>query len=498
MADAIWGGIKSQLHSVLIPVASLVRVALKNGVFSSSLTVVADSIAVLGQLPGSETGEVVLSVKKSDREDARRVVQALGFGSRAGMEIDSQWDEPIVNPVQAILMTICGFLNAGWLATAIVFVNQKLDGDALAFSAIGISILFGLMVALQVISGILHATLGIQAPYRAAMIVSMVPITPVVLFSFPLAIWYWTESRWPDASPAKGLATQTPKSWGATTMMYLRENRRARIVSVLNVIGMVIFALSLGYYYAGLYRVEICYRIIPDAEAIQKVEAWDTARIQGNPYKEADVRMVIAGVRARLADMNGLAISTGGTSNRLYIQVNRYQKEKILDGLKIEKCPQIVFLAASNEEGELPAEAVEVDMAKGISVDGLIVVKSSVGDRVVKIGESWNLEPQMVQKVAVQGNSHQENSPSSQDLVSLSIEWTAEGRRKLHEKAKGREGVGGIGLVVDGVVRGIAKIEGVASDETEFQLISGMKLNAASIMAAIRGPSLPFELEQLK
>ncbi len=49
------------------------------------------------------------------------------------------------------------------------------------------------MAALQIISGILHATLGVQAPYRAAMIVSMVPLTPVVLFSIPLAIWYWKD-----------------------------------------------------------------------------------------------------------------------------------------------------------------------------------------------------------------------------------------------------------------------------------------------------------------
>ncbi len=124
MADAIWGGIKSQLHTVLIPTESLVRVALRNGVFSSSLTIVADSITVLGQLPGSETGEVVLTVKKSDKDDARKVVQALGFAG-AGLEVDAKWDEPRVNSVQAILLTICGILNAGWLATALVFVNES-------------------------------------------------------------------------------------------------------------------------------------------------------------------------------------------------------------------------------------------------------------------------------------------------------------------------------------------------------------------------------------
>ncbi len=382
--------------------------------------------------------------------------------------------------------------------------ERELAGGALIFSVIGISICFGLMAALQIISGILHATLGVQAPYRAAMIVSMVPLTPVVLFSIPLAIWYWKEATWADNSPIDGRAIPSSKSWGATTMMYLRENRKARIISILNGVGMIIFATALGYYYAGLYEVRISYRIIPDQEAIDKVKAWETDKIEGNPLKEVDARLVHRGIDARLADIPGHRVYMSNFASRCIVSVPRFRMEETIAALKVEKSPQLVLLAASSDGKESPdekaaaTEDLEIDVVQGLSLDGLSVQESAVGNRVHRIGEYWNLDSLLVRKLDVRGSSNTLDSPKLTGVVTLFVEWTSEGRKKLQEKVKEQKGIGGIGLVVDGVVRGIAKLDKTSSEETEFQLNTGMKLSAESIMAAIRGPSLPFELEQLK
>ncbi len=177
--------------------------------------------------------------------------------------------------------------------------------------------------------------------------------------------------------------------------------------------------------------------------------------------------------------------------------------EETIAALKVEKSPQLVLLAASSDgkesPDELPAtEDLEIDVVQGLSLDGLSVQESAVGNRVHRIGEYWNLDSLLVRKLDVRGSSNTQDSPKLTGVVTLFVEWTSEGRKKLQEKVKEQKGIGGIGLVVDGVVRGIAKLDKTSSEETEFQLNTGMKLSAESIMAAIRGPSLPFELEQLK
>ncbi len=157
--------------------------------------------------------------------------------------------------------------------------------------------------------------------------------------------------------------------------------------------------------------------------------------------------------------------------------------EETIAALKVEKSPQLVLLAASSDGKESPdekaaaTEDLEIDVVQGLSLDGLSVQESAVGNRVHRIGENWNLDSLLVRKLEVRGSSNTLDSPKLTGVVTLFVEWTSEGRRKLQENVKESKGIGGIGLVLDGVVRGIAKLDKASSDEIGFQLNTGMKLS---------------------
>ena len=95
----------------------------------------------------------------------------------------------------------------------------------------------------------------------------MLPVSPAFFLSFPTGIW---TLRWLgktaelDERPMSlGLAGNgESRSWGATTMLYIRENRWTRGVAIANfaALGLVILALSarsLGY-----YPVKLTYRVV--------------------------------------------------------------------------------------------------------------------------------------------------------------------------------------------------------------------------------------------
>jgi hypothetical protein len=80
---------------------------------------------------------------------------------------------------------------------------------------------------------------------------------------------------------------------------------------------------------------------------------------------------------------------------------------------------------------------------------------------------------------------------------SLVIELTAEGRTALADASPSDQTAAGLALVVEGLVEGVTTRATLSGKQMIMTLASGSDLEAAGIIAAIRGPTLPSELERL-
>ncbi|MFO0941810.1 MAG: serine/threonine-protein kinase [Pirellulales bacterium] len=408
MTDGIFGSIKSQLYTLEIPISMLNSVKLDNRFFSPRITISSHSVAVLGDLPRSESGRVELKVERTDRDMADKVIAAMGF---APLPTARPTPEAYWNPTQAILLIICSFLNAGFMAALLTFFA----GDGHPESAVGaiiVSMLYGNIIVLQIIGGILHITNGFVFPYRAAMITALIPNTPVFLFTAPLAIWYFI-----DQSRMKSNAGVLPKdanskSWGETTLIFIRENRVARWFSILNGSALVVLIVVAGIYVFGAYPTSLRYRIvgaIPEgSSAIELMEK-------------------------RLVDYPDVRFKESG-SNRVVVTAWARELPHIKDNLKIAKSPTLVLLAGKSDD---PKDGVNEYTYRTVS-DGLdttnALVKSELGSGVSAacLSGDTKLTPEMVKEISFQSTSNLQPG--------MTIELTSVGRKAIGEMLKSSGG----------------------------------------------------------
>lgn len=77
--DNFVGLIKSNINNVELTISKIESVEGKFGLFSSRVSVRAYSMSFLKDIPGSKQGEIVLKIKKRDREKAKELVQQIKF-----------------------------------------------------------------------------------------------------------------------------------------------------------------------------------------------------------------------------------------------------------------------------------------------------------------------------------------------------------------------------------------------------------------------------------
>ena len=192
--DPFFGAIKSGTHSVHIPQHQLSKLELKNGPFSSLLSIVADSISVLGNLPDAETGCVRFRVKKSDRELAEGLVQALGFEVKKKAPVPMAAASDHRHFLLGILLLFCGLLNGGVIAIGVLLFVQNLpanEGYKLAIANSLLGILIGPVVFVQWTAGLAQILVRAKGYTLSALVLSMIPLTPVWVLSLPIGIWGW-------------------------------------------------------------------------------------------------------------------------------------------------------------------------------------------------------------------------------------------------------------------------------------------------------------------
>jgi Protein kinase domain len=445
--DKLLGTFKSKTHALAIPAEKLTRLELRSGVFSSKLVVAANSLTAFGNLPGSESGSVELQIKRVDVNAAKRLVHQLGFSRSGAIAVDhvKPWLDRSDYTKQVVfggLMILCGILNLGGLAIGqVINANANHPTSAqVAIVAISLAVIIAPAALMQLIGGILNFVLPMETFNRVLTVVSMIPMTPAWPLSCPVAIWF---SPWLQSKLNAGGAPQ--KSWGATTMMFIRESRWSRAVAIGNAIAACLVGTALFIFYGGYYNSSLQYRVVSGPIA------------HATPLDKR--------VRARLVDVASKAnVSYDTETSRLTIKDKKYLHRAIVEQLRIESVVQLAWLELS---GELPLE--QLATSEGLA-DNLITSQPLI-----------QLSDSMVAAISESG------------ATELQIELTGGGREQLLQSNAGRDC--GLGLVVDNLVVGVAMPDAIGNKAIRFRLASSSEISASELVAAIRGPALDCELE---
>ena len=320
---------------------------------------------------------------------------------------------------------------------------------------------------LQLIGSILHITCVANFPYRAAMIASLLPVTPVALFTIPLAIWYFIEAQ-TTSNVTSGAGS--PKSWGETTMIFIRENRAARWFSILNAGGFAGLLIGSVVFFAGWYPSTLRYRIVGSID--QEISMVDL-------------------VSQRLIDHSRIHYSARG-ADRLDIKIWACDLREVQESLSIEKSPELILIPSKQFASDDTMKVTSYSLGVGLEVK----------EADVAIGAGANLVTCFKKRIPMNSGmikSIEKASSSARNLHQhVSIELTAKGRQEITELMGLDTGIVAIGLLVDDVIQGIAPLTEKSSQQLDIEFANNRRLSVQSLAAAIRGPELPFDLELLK
>ena len=496
--DAFGGNVKSRTHVVEIPRDDLTRLEFVPGIFSSKLVITASTISALGTFPNAETGCVELKIKRKDEPYARDVTRTLGFESSAPVDqwasSDSATFETRLQPIDAnqavfaVLMIMCGALNGAGLGITETILARELNDIPLVAASVGAAVLLGPVAIIQLVTGILNLLGRPHSLNLAAALISMLPVSPVWILSFPTgAVAY----RWfrPKAAAAVERSVPRATNWGTTTMMWIRESRWSKTVGILNVAAAALIVAGFVAYKSGYYPTKMRYRIV------------DSDVVYSN---------LMTTLEARLGTSDGasdIQVDSLEQPRQLTIRAWQRFRPEVQQLLSVPETPQLVWLESDPGSGKttlLAADGNEPEpfpVASGMDVSSLRTAQTRLGRNVHAVGVPLDLSSDLVSRVSTDTVDQQPR---------LVVELTSKGRELLHAgpidaatndeavgEPVGEAAVGGIGLVIDGLVEGIARHDSMSPKRIVFVLAAGSELTLEGIVAGIRGPNLPTPLEQL-
>ncbi len=375
---------------VQIPRSRLVKLRLTPGMFHATLTVIADSISSLGDLPNAEAGQVKLKIKSSDLSEAQHALKLLGYKERSDSSVFHV--DAADNPFSAwqrttygVLTLLSSILNLGCLAIAIVLLTQEFKGGELAVSIIAVSITLGAISGLQAFVGAVHLAGFSRGLANANNTISLIPITPVWMLSGPLALWAWACMNADNSTDAEGKANtlvdklqprkrQASASIGSTTLMLLRESRWGRMIGLLNAFGSVLIICGIVIFANGLYNVDLKYRVLsPVASSDSAMDPPSSHVLASIPRSTTvsdsvpgdDVQLVVAGsgpeaelpsslskqiasVRRRLEGLNATVTQDGDSA--IKIRCLRRSTQAVNDALAIDGPLEIGWIGSSSDD----------------------------------------------------------------------------------------------------------------------------------------------------
>ena len=147
--------------------------------------------------------------------------------------------------------------------------------------------------------------------------------------------------------------------------------------------------------------------------------------------------------------------------------------------------PASAQASGGNTHQEQPNRAITV--VSGIDTSSFRTAEHNLGTAVHAVGDTFDLSSDFVGKVS---------AANANDERQLIVELTSDGRDKLATLG-GENSTGGLGLVIGGLVEGIATKASISQKQIVFQLSKTSDLTSDGIAAGIRGPNIPTQLELL-
>ena len=467
VCDAIWGKIRSQLRTVSIPWDRIIQVQFQRGLlFSGKLIIAADSISVIQGLPHTDSGRFAAVINWENYELAERLCDRISeIRPNVAKYTKSDWTQfGQVNYALAVMLVFFAILNAGLLAIAEVLCAYHLSGWMLVVGAIACAVLLGPTVVAQIATGVLYAATGNKAIANMGVVTTMLPVSPLVPFGLPFGIWARGILGDGNNTHSNPSTDNNAKSWGATTLVYLRDSRNARIVSLLETLGCIVFFAAIGIFWFQCYPVMLTLRVVGASSAeVSLVE-------QESILKSLDSRIPYC---TSVFQRNG----------NLSVRCWKYQQQNVLDNLAIASTPSLRCLVKSDREST-PSGAKYLPVLTGVPLDETANQKTNSGLELLCSDKECLLDSALVTKV--------EWVKSDQLRIVLSKKGDDELRRFLLEGGSSSR----LGLMVEGWIEGVSV--GSAQDrQIVFKMGDAAKRSHARIQAAIRGPTLPFEFELL-
>jgi serine/threonine protein kinase len=488
--DAIWGQLKSDTKVVSIPTSKLRIAELRPGMFSSKIVLMADSISTFDHLPNSETGRVELKIKGVDHNQAVELINTLGITSLT----PTPRPMPVVGElpadrtrwtILAIMFVLCSVINMGCLAITQVIIASELEGRDQAIGSIAAAILLSPIFLLQLLTGTLSLIVRPRALAVATSIVSLLPVTPGWIVSFPLGIWslnWLQQSNLGNAS--KRLPPSNSKSWGATTLLFIRESRWSKFVALANMGGLVLAIGLIAGYRGGYYPSTLEYRVVDQRVDSQLLRDALSTRLPNVTIEIIEVKP-------------SLLLARNGETAAVQLHTLSNQRARIIEQLKYEGNVQLQWLAKASAQKDENVDAIQPTQpwpaAPQLPLNEAVARSATpLGEQLLGCGEVLTLTPDMVSKLA-----ESKSATESIEQFMLSLEFSSKGRELLNTAAPSGNQTAGLALIVDGIVHGFASHEQISHAETLFKLSRASGATPAAIMAAIRGPELPTELELL-
>jgi hypothetical protein len=369
-------------------------------------------------------------------------------------------------------MIFCGIFNAGGLGIVEFILVESLDSIALVACCVGAGIVIGPIALIQMVTGLLNLIGRPDSLNLATAVISMIPVTPAWLLSCPAGIWAY---RWLTHQPS--ITTKTRESFGTTTLMFIRESRWARILGVANAVGVILIVAALAVFKLGYYPTELRYRVVDKS------------------VPHGALRTAIQGRLEPSSEIGNLDHDELGRPTRLTIKSWQRFRRRVENQLSVQEVPQLVWLSAT-KKGASPAEflcgdeesaSLAIPVVSGLGIRQLRNGDDRLGPTVMTVGEPFQLCSEFVARV----------SAGKLDGAQLVVELTASGREDLEVRLISKESTAGLGLVIGGLVEGIAPMESISSKQVPFQLSTASDLTAEGITAGIRGPTIPSALELL-
>lgn len=511
---------KSKTKKVTIAPDELSRIEFHESWIGNKLEILAHSIEAFGDLPEAETGKVTLSIKNTDKAFARKLLDQLcaKYPELRGETLTANREDIATAEetrwywtVLGILLVFCSVMTAGSLAIAEYMIANEVHGSEVVPMAIMAAITLGPLSVLQLITGLACLVARPVSLAKACCALSCFPSGPGWLISLPTAIWAFRwigkqSARAPSPAPVQpAVAAEGKKSWGATTMMFVRENRWARVMAILNGVGAVALIIGIVVYNSRIYPTTLTYRVV-DGQAPQV--------LQNIMYRLQDVDNVVVTVKGKLkTETRFYSRSFSSASSipddalvegNIEIEVQDRERTQVSNRLLIEGPIELGWVVSAESQKQVttdsvsgpaeisaePAGPIMTDLktyriADGVVTDSKFMASSGGLGMVVRTRGRMVLQPNLFSGI-------------SSPFADIAIELTRQGSEQLMAcRPSGEEQEMSLGLFADDQLLGYATLDSLTGREIRFDVPVHSQYSLQAIMAAARGPALGTELELL-